>query len=46
MSVHQTNLQLLVIKIYKSISNLNPSFMAEIFVTNVVPYNLATSRQH
>ena len=42
-SVHQGNLQLLVIKIYKTINNLNPSFMAEVFVTNVVPYNLCGS---
>jgi len=40
MSVHQRNLQLLLIEIYKTINNLNPSSMAEVFVTNVVPYNL------
>jgi len=28
---------------YKTINNLNPSFMAEVFVTNVVPYNLRGS---
>jgi len=42
-SVHQRNLQLLLIEIYKTINNLNPSFMAEVFVTNVVPYNLRGS---
>ena len=42
-SVHQRNLQLLFIEIYKTINNLNPSFMAELFVTNVVPYNLRGS---
>ena len=39
-SVHQRNLQLLLIEIYKTINNFNPSFMAEVFATNVVPYNL------
>ena len=42
-SVHQRNLQLLLIEIYKTINNLNPSFIAEVFVTNVVPYNLRGS---
>ena len=31
-SVHQRNLQLLLIENYKTINNLNPSFMAEVFV--------------
>ena len=39
-SVHQRNILLLLLEIYKAINNLNPSFMAEVFVTNVVPYNL------
>ena len=39
-SIHQRNLQLLLIEIYKTVNCLNPSFMAELFVTNVVPYNL------
>ena len=39
MSIYQRNLQLLFIEIYKTVNNLNPSFMAEVFVTNVVPYN-------
>ena len=43
MSVHQRKLQLLLIVIYKTINNVNPSFMVEIFVTNVVPYNLLGS---
>ena len=42
-SIHQRNLQLLLIEIYKTVNNLNPSFMAEVFVTNVVPYNLRGS---
>ena len=31
------------IEIYKTVNNLNPSFMSEVFVTNVVPYNLRGS---
>ena len=42
-SVNQRNLQLLLIEIHKAINNLNPSFMAEVFGTNVVPYNLRGS---
>ena len=42
-SVHQRNLQLLLIEIYKTINNFNPSFMAEVFATNVLPYNLRGS---
>ena len=42
-SVHQRNLQLLLTEIYKTVNNLNPSFMAEIFVTKDVPYNLRGS---
>ena len=41
--LYQRNLQLLLIEIYKTVNNLNPSFMAEVFVTNVVPYNLRGS---
>ena len=44
-SVHQRNLQLVLIEIYKTINNLNPSFMAEVFVTNV-PYNLRGITNH
>ena len=42
-SIHQRNLQLLLIEIYKTVNNLNPSFLAEVFVSNVVPYNLRGS---
>ena len=42
-SIHQSNFQLLLIKLYKTVNNLNPSFMAEVFVNNVVPYNLRGS---
>ena len=40
MSVHQRNLQLLLIEIYKIVNNLNPSVIAKVFVTNDVPNNL------
>ena len=39
-SIHQKNLQLLLTEIYKTVTNLNPSFMTEIFVTKDVPYVL------
>ena len=39
-SFRQRDLQLLLIEIYKIISNFNPSCMAEVVVTNFVPYNL------
>jgi len=42
-SVFFRNFQLLLIEIYKTINDLNPSFTAEVFVTNVVPYNLRGS---
>ena len=42
-SVQHRNLQLFLIEIYKSINNLNRSFMAEVFAINVVPYNLRGS---
>ena len=43
MSIHERNLQLVLIEIHKTVNNLNPSFMAEVCVTNVVPYNLRGS---
>ena len=42
-SVHQRNLQLLLTEIYKTVNNLNPSFMTDVFVTKDVPYNLRGS---
>ena len=42
-SVDQRNLQLLLTEIYKTVNKLNPSFMAEVFVTKDVPYNLRGS---
>ena len=37
------SLQLLLIEIYKTIDNLNPSFMAKVFAANVAQYNLRGS---
>ncbi len=42
-SVHQKNLQLLMIEIYKS-NGLNPSFMKDMFAERESPYNLRTSK--
>ena len=39
-SIHQKNLQLLMIEIYKTRKRLNPSFMIEIFDEKTVPYQL------
>ena len=42
-SVHQRNLQLLLIKTAKTMHNLSPPFMAKVFFAIVVPYNLRDS---
>ena len=42
-TVHQRNLQLLMVEIYKTKSNLNPSFMKTIFEEKELPYNLRCS---
>ena len=34
---------MLLIEIYKTVNNLNPSFKAEVFVTIVVPYDIRGS---
>ncbi len=39
-SVHQRNLQLLQTEISKTVNNLNPAFMAEVFVSKDMPYSL------
>ena len=39
-SIHDKNLQLLLTEIYKTIHNLNPSFMKEIFTERNSGYNL------
>ena len=42
-SVHQRNLQLLLTEIYKTVHNLNPTFMTQVFEEKDVPYNLRES---
>ena len=42
-TVHQRNLQFLMIEIYKTEHDLNPSFMKQIFEEKVVPYSLRCS---
>ena len=37
-SVHSRNLQLLPIEIYKTVNNLNPTFMTQVFVAKDVSY--------
>ena len=39
-SLHQRNLQLLLVEIFKTKENLNPSFMKDIFVQRTENYNL------
>ena len=39
-SVHKRNLQLLMTEIYKTTSNIAPSFMTEIFIEKNPPYHL------
>ena len=39
-SIHDKNLQLLLTEIYKTLHNLNPSFMKEIFTERNTCYNL------
>ena len=39
-SIHQRNLQYLMIEIYKTKKNLNPSFISEIFEARDVQYDL------
>ena len=38
--IHQKSLQLLAIEIHKTVNNLNPVFMKEIFQLNELAYNL------
>ena len=42
-SVHKRNLQLLMTEIYKTKSNITPSFMTEIFIEKNPPYHLRSS---
>ena len=39
-SMHKRNLQLLMIEVYKTVQNINPNFMKEIFVQNDIAHNL------
>ncbi len=41
-TVHQKNLQSLMIEIYKTMNHLNPSYIWEFFVKKDIPYNLRT----
>ena len=42
-SVHKQNLQLLMTEIYKTKSNITPSFTPEIFIEKNPPYHLRSS---
>ena len=42
-SIHQKNLQLLMVEIYKTRNHLNPSFMMDIFEEKPMPYQLRSS---
>ena len=42
-TVHKRNLQLLMVEIYKTKYNLNPSFMKQILEEKEMPYNLRCS---
>ena len=42
-SIHQKNLQLLMVEIYKTRNHLNPSFMMDIFEEKSMPYQLRSS---
>ena len=41
-TVHQKNLQSLMIEIYKTMNHLNPPYNWEFFVKKDIPYNLRT----
>ena len=43
-SIHQRNLQLLAMEIFKTHSNLNPSFIKQIFVEKNVPCTLRSCK--
>ena len=44
-TIHQRNLQLPLMDIYKTRNNLTPSFMKQIFEAKVLPYNLRCSEK-
>ena len=39
-SIHKRNLQLVIIEVYKTLQNIHPSFMKEIFVQKDITHNL------
>ena len=39
-TIHEKNMQLLMTEMFKTINNLNPSFMNEIFIQRTPPYDL------
>ena len=43
-TIHQRNLKLLAIEIYKAQNNHNPSFMKQIFVMKGIPYHLRSCK--
>ena len=43
-SIHQINLKLLAVGVFKTQSNLNPRFMKQIFVQKDAPYHLRSCR--
>ena len=45
MTIHQHNLESVIVKIFKAKNNLNPIFMKEIFTKREVQYNLR-SKNH
>ena len=44
-TVHTKNLQILMIEMYTTRNDLNPSFMQEIFCENTICYNLCTNNE-
>ena len=43
--IHTKNLQILMIEMYKTRNDLNPSFMQEIFCENTIHYNLRNNNE-
>ena len=44
-TIHAKNLQVLMIEMYKTRNDLNPSFMQEIFCENIIHYNLRNNNE-
>ena len=45
-SIHKGNLQLLLTEIYKTVHNLNLTFMTQVFKEKDVPYNFRENNSH